>query len=239
MNGRPLATMPAGAPRFMYLAQQIAEVEERFGHPERLCYTAGFSAREFDLLRRCLRKGRAHDVTLFIQDGPCFALIRKPSYPPGLFRPPSGGIERGEAFAAGASREAYEETGLTICLERYLLRFDACFYLGDEAAVWTTYVFHARARDRELRVVDGKEIAEACWATPEAMQAVMRPRMLATGSAGMRYRVAIQDRALGLLGFLTPESSSSSSSSSSSKPEKQPRTTTRTRTIQGRRGAEG
>src|SRR5207253_2905877 len=120
----------------------------------------------------------------------------KQVYPPGLFRPPSGGVEPGEGFEAGARREAFEETGLEIELDRYLLRLEARFSRGGRCIPWTTHVFSARAVSDELHVHDQREIAEACWATRAAIGAVMRPRMLAVGSAGMRYRVWLQDEAL-------------------------------------------
>jgi ADP-ribose pyrophosphatase YjhB (NUDIX family) len=184
----------------MYLAAAMRDVEARYGTPRVLAWEAEFDQREFELLRTCLRKGRAHDVTLFIRDGERLALIRKPLYPAGLFRPPSGGVERGEPFEAGARREAFEETGLSIRLTRYLLRFDARFRRPGETVAWTTHVVAAEALTHDLVVMDRKEIAEACWGTPAAIHAVMRPRMLAWGSEGMRYRVAIQDEALAMLG---------------------------------------
>lgn len=184
----------------MYLTQEtIAGLEVKFGAPVLRRYAAEFAEREFSLLQRCLRRERAHDVTLFIRHGERLALIRKQFYPPGLFRPPGGGVEPGEAFEAGAEREAYEETGLSICLTRYLARIDARFTHAGETLPWTTHLFEARALDSALKIIDTKEIAEACWATPAAMDAVMRPRMLAVGSAGMRYRVWLQDLALALL----------------------------------------
>lgn len=184
----------------MYLAAAMRGVEARFGTPRVLEWEAEFDEREFALLRSCLRKGRAHDVTLFIRDRERLALIRKPLYPAGLFRPPSGGVERGEPFEAGARREAFEETGLSVRLTRYLLRFEARFHYSGETVAWATHVVAAEALTRNLEVRDRKEIAAACWATPAAIHAVMRPRMLAWGSEGMRYRVAIQDEALALLG---------------------------------------
>jgi len=40
------------------------------------------------------------------------ALIRKPHFADGIWRPPGGGIKPGEDFVAGAVREALEETGI-------------------------------------------------------------------------------------------------------------------------------
>lgn len=190
----------------MYLLGAVEHaLEARFGAPVRAAVAAEFVPREFDLLQRCLRRGRAHDVTLLIPEpGGRLALIRKPSYPPGLFRPPSGGVEAGEAFEAGAWREAREETGLEVRLERFLLRVEARFTCAGREASWTTYVFSAPCTGGELAPVDRVEIAEARWGTVDQVLRVYRPRMLAVGSAGMRYRVDLQDAAFRLLGLADP-----------------------------------
>jgi ADP-ribose pyrophosphatase YjhB (NUDIX family) len=187
----------------MYLTQEmLRELEARYGAPEEAVARAAFDTREFGLLEYCLRKERAHDVTLFIRasDGR-FALIRKPSYPPDVFRPPSGGVERGESFEEGATREAREETGLEVRLERYLLRVEAEFTCSGGSAPWTTHVFLASATGGELDPQDRREVAEARWATVEEIAGRYRSAMLAWGSAGMRYRVGLQDAALRLMGF--------------------------------------
>jgi 8-oxo-dGTP pyrophosphatase MutT (NUDIX family) len=193
----------------MYLTQEtLRDLERRYGRPAIGAATAEFEAPSFALLERCARKQRAHDVTLLIHDAAGrFALIRKPSYPAGVFRPPSGGVEPGESFEAGALREAIEETGLHIRLERYLLRVDARFTCGVAVAPWTTHVFSAEALDTQLDPTDRIEIAEARWATVAEIMNDYRPRMLAMGSAGMRYRVDLQDLALIRLGLAqVPES---------------------------------
>lgn len=195
----------------MYVTEaMLREVERRYGSPRRETARAEFQEREFGLLEYCARKRRAHDVTLLIRDGagrePRYALIRKPSYPAEVFRPPSGGVEEGEAFEAGACREAVEETGLTVRLERFLLRVEARFTHGPRECAWSTYVLSGVAEGGELDPRDRHEIAEACWATPEEIWTRYRRAMLAMGTAGMRYRVFLQDTALELLGLPAPES---------------------------------
>jgi ADP-ribose pyrophosphatase YjhB (NUDIX family) len=186
----------------MYLSPEIVhDLERRYGHPEELSAAAEFSPREFGLLQHCLRKERAHDVTLFIRGGDGrYALIRKPGYPEEVFRPPSGGIEPGEVFDAGAVREAWEETGLHVRLERYLLRVEARFSCGGEALPWVTHVFSAVALGGTLDPQDRHEIAEARWATAAEIAGRYRTAMLAWGSAGMQYRVMLQDAGLRALG---------------------------------------
>jgi len=188
----------------MYLNQEtLRELEQRYGTPGVGSAEAPFEPPAFALLERCARKQRAHDVTLLIRDEVgCFVVIRKPSYPTDVFRPPSGGVELGESFEAGALREAIEETGLRVRLERYLLRVEARFSCGEAVAPWTTHVFLAEALDTHLAPTDHVEIAEARWATVAEMMDEYRPRMLAIGSAGMRYRVDLQDFALARLGLV-------------------------------------
>lgn len=195
-------------PRMYVSKEVIAGLERRFGSPVAHRVDSQFAAREVELLDYCRRKGRAHDVTLLIHpegDPGRFAVIRKPSYPPGLFRPPSGGIEEAEDFETGAAREALEETGLRVRLERYLVRVDARFRCDGRVWPWTTHVFSAVTAESEVAPRDLKEIEEARWAAVDEIARVFRPAMLGTGSAGMRYRVFLQDEALCRLGFRFPE----------------------------------
>jgi len=193
----------------MYLIPSLlTELEHHYGRPMLATAQAEFLSREFALLEYCRRKERAHDLTLLIEgraerEGQ-FALIRKPSYPPGVFRPPSGGVEPGEAIEEGAAREAREETGLEVQLERYLLRVEARFTCAGAMAPWTSHVFLARATGGTLLPQDRKEIEEACWATLEEIGSRYRPAMLRMGTAGMRYRVDLQDWAFWAAG-LSPE----------------------------------
>jgi len=191
----------------MYLTQEtLRALEQRYGTPVVGRAAAPFDRHAFALLERCARKQRAHDVTLLIRDtAGRFAVIRKPSYPAEVFRPPSGGVEPGESFEAGALREAIEETGLQVRLERYLLRVEAQFSYGEAFAPWTTHVLLAETLDTRLEPTDRVEIADARWATVAEVMEYYRPRMLAIGSAGMRYRVDLQDLALERLGLVPPQ----------------------------------
>ena len=193
----------------MYSTQRLfSAVEKRLGAPAQARAAAVFSPAESALIARCGERERAHDVTLFIPRGAPgprqFAVIRKPSYPPNLFRPPSGGVEPGEPLEAGASREAWEETGLRVTLRRYVLRVQAEFACAQESIAWVTHVFLTDPTGGAPAPVDRKEIAEARWATVDEMHAVYRPLMLATGTAGFRYRVDLEATVLHLLGLAPP-----------------------------------
>jgi 8-oxo-dGTP pyrophosphatase MutT (NUDIX family) len=93
-------------------------------------------------------------------------------------------------------REALEETGLRVRLERYLVASRALFVYEPDDVPWRTHVFLARTDDSELAPADAEEIAGARWGTPAELAGPLRERLLATGSAFWRYRVALHDAAL-------------------------------------------
>lgn len=175
----------------------MARLEARLGKPREVALVAALAPPAFELLRRSTASGRRHDATIFIADGEGrFAVTRKPGYPPGVFRPPSGGVARGEDFEAGARREAREETGLEVALERYVLRARATFVCGSEREPWTTHVLLARAVGGTLDPIDRREIAEARWASPDEMRGPLIAAMRASGSGGLAYRAALQEEVM-------------------------------------------
>lgn len=193
----------------MYITREsIAELEGKFGRPVRAVGTIQATQRELGLIAHCAAKGRNHDVTLLIQEDIRLAVIRKHSYPPDVYRPPSGGVELGEPFEVGAAREAYEETGLTVRLKRYLLRVETTFRCEAQAFPWTTHVFSserlAGPAEGVLEPVDTREIAAARWAEIGEVHGALRAGMLAMEIPGMRYRVDLQDLALANLGYPGP-----------------------------------
>ena len=179
----------------MHLTEEIlADARRRFGEPLRLDWDGEVSAREHALATYNPR--RTHDVTLFILNGDRLALIRKPPFAEGVWRPPGGGIKPGEDFALGAEREALEETGLRVTLERYLVDAHATFRFEGAELAWRTHLFLATTDDVELAPRDTDEIAGARWGTLAEVGGPLRTRLLATGHAFWRYRVALHDRAL-------------------------------------------
>ena len=96
-------------------------------------------------------------------------------------------------------REALEETGLQVELARYLVASEALFTNGGRELPWRTHVFLAETEDEELAPEDPGEIAAARWGTLEELGGPLRERLLATGRAFWRYRVALHDAALARL----------------------------------------
>jgi ADP-ribose pyrophosphatase YjhB (NUDIX family) len=176
----------------------LAPLRERYGEPLELEWSGDISDREHALAT--YNPARMHDVTLFILDPEeRLALIRKPQFTEGIWRPPGGGIKPGEDFVAGAVREALEETGLRVTLDRYLVASAATFLYEPYGVAWHTHVFSARTVDTDLAPRDAEEIAGARWGTLEELAGPLRERLLATGHAFWRYRVALHDASLAML----------------------------------------
>jgi ADP-ribose pyrophosphatase YjhB (NUDIX family) len=176
----------------------LAPLRERYGEPEELSWSGEVTRREYALAT--YNPARTHDVTLFILDPrERVALIRKPHFAEGIWRPPGGGIKPGEDFAAGAVREALEETGLDVTLDRYLVAASATFRHEGQMLDWRTHVFLARTDDEALSPRDDAEIAGARWGTTAELAGPLRARLLETGHALWRYRVALHDAALASL----------------------------------------
>jgi ADP-ribose pyrophosphatase YjhB (NUDIX family) len=184
----------------MHLTEAVlAPLRERYGVPRIVRWQGEVSPAEFALAGGS--PGRRHDVTFFVLDpGGRLALIQKPSYPPEIWRPPGGGIKPGEGFRAGVRREALEELGVEIELERFLVSSVARFRSSDGVIDWRTHVFSARTDADQLEPLDRREIAAARWGTVEELAGPLRAAMLDTGRALWRYRVALHDAALASLG---------------------------------------
>ena len=181
----------------MYVTDEIIrDVERRFGVAEEIKLSYEMTEREFDMVRRSQKNSRAHDVTLFILRAGYVVVIKKPMYPPGAYRAPSGGINPAEPFEQGALREAYEETGLTVALEKYLLRARVDFTCAGQIIQWTSHVLTARIIDGLLQPVDTHEIVEARFASFDDLRGSIRKAMLDSGSTGLRYRAELNDLVL-------------------------------------------
>jgi 8-oxo-dGTP pyrophosphatase MutT (NUDIX family) len=97
-------------------------------------------------------------------------------------------------------REALEETGLRVELQRYLVDATAHFVYEPYEVPWRTHVFLATTDDDELSPQDTEEIQAARWSTLPELSGPLRERLLTTGRAFWRYRVALHDAAAEALG---------------------------------------
>jgi ADP-ribose pyrophosphatase YjhB (NUDIX family) len=174
--------------------------ERRYGEPVRLATTWEVSGAELAMVRASQKFGRCHDITMCISDGRRYVVIAKPTFPEGAFRIPSGGLKPGESLESGVEREAFEETGLRISLDRYLLRVDATFACETDREAWVSHVFFARALNRVLAPTDHAEIREARWATIGEIQGPIRDALVRSGRSLLGgYRVELTDALVGTL----------------------------------------
>ncbi len=178
--------------------EQIEALEQQFGAPVCLEVRCEISEPEFTMLRKSRKNERSHDVTLFIfrdaNYGP-FVGISKHMFPAGICRAPSGAVHPGEDFVVGALREAKEETGLEVELDRFILLIEVTFTCREESEPWTSYVFTAFTTGETLTPIDTSEIKEARWVTFDDLQGNIRDRMLGTGAGLFCYRVYLHDAA--------------------------------------------
>jgi ADP-ribose pyrophosphatase YjhB (NUDIX family) len=179
----------------MHLTDEVlAPIRERYGEPALLEWRGEVTEQEYGIAT--YDPVRTHDVTLFILNGSRLALIRKHPFPPDVWRPPGGGVKAGEDFVEAVLREALEETGLRVELARYLVETRARFEQGGRVLDWRTHVLSATTGDEAIAPLDTVEIAEARWGTLDELAGPLRERLLATGRAFWRYRVALHDAAL-------------------------------------------
>jgi ADP-ribose pyrophosphatase YjhB (NUDIX family) len=180
------------------LEAQAAEMERRFGVPDYLTRVQPLTQPELDFIKSTVTGGRAHDISLFITINDSYIFIAKAFYPPGLFRAPSGGVHPSEDFETGAKREAREETGVEIELERYMLQIKVRFQAPEDYLDWTTYIFKARHVSGEIDPQDKREISAARLVRLDEIPK-FKEIMLATGRGGFAYRAFLTDEAINRL----------------------------------------
>jgi ADP-ribose pyrophosphatase YjhB (NUDIX family) len=175
----------------------LAPLRERYGDPAPLLWEGDVGEQEFALAG--FNPRRRHDFTFFVFNGDRLALIEKPQFRTGIWRPPGGGVRAGEDLVEGIRREALEELGVEIELERYLVASEARFRFGRDTIDWRTHVVSARTDAEELVPLDTDEISAARWGSLEELGGPLRERLLATGRALWRYRIALHDAASAVL----------------------------------------
>jgi 8-oxo-dGTP pyrophosphatase MutT (NUDIX family) len=170
----------------------IEEIEKKYGQPRELTMSFRMNPSEFEMLKQSMRDGRNSDVTFFIFKDKKVIVIAKPWYPEGLYRAPSGGIKPDEDMELSAKREAYEETGVEIQLEKYLLRIQVTFTCGEASESWTSHVFTARYLSGEPHPIDTREIKKVALLSLKELSA-LKGKLLEQDSGGLHYRAALTE----------------------------------------------
>ncbi|RJP34119.1 MAG: NUDIX hydrolase [Actinobacteria bacterium] len=176
--------------------EMIEKMEERYGMPRHLSMTFEIKPPEMNMLQGSKKHDRNHDVTVFIFKDYSyreFAAIAKHMFPKGAYRAPSGAANPGEDLEAGAVREAKEETGLDIALDRFILHIHVRFSCGPVVENWRSLIFTAIQAGGDLGHLDEEEIRETKWVTLEELQGPIRRMLLETDMGLFAYRVALHD----------------------------------------------
>ena len=120
---------------------EIVELEALFGPIPRRPARRDLSARgKLHWWAALERDRRAEVVLLLPRPGDRLVLITKPDYPGGVYRLPTGGVDPEESVLAAASREALEESGLTIGPERLLGVVDWTLTHGEQEQRFASYL---------------------------------------------------------------------------------------------------
>jgi 8-oxo-dGTP pyrophosphatase MutT (NUDIX family) len=174
------------------------DIEKRFGIPRQLSMSFSMSASEFLNLKESMKDGRNSDVTLFIFKDNKIIVIAKPWYPQGLYRAPSGGLKPDEDLELCALREAYEETGAKIKLEKYILRIYVTFTFNEDKVNWTSHVFTAKYVYGDFVPIDTKEIREVSLLSLDEL-AGLKGKLLESNSGGLHYRAALTEATIEII----------------------------------------
>jgi 8-oxo-dGTP pyrophosphatase MutT (NUDIX family) len=174
----------------------INSLKEKFGCPQTADFQIPVSLEEYERIKSSQKNDREHDVTLYIEKDSKWVVIAKHFYPPGMYRAPSGGINPGEDFIEGAKREALEETGCKIELNKFLLITNVTFYVPDDhdkKINWHSYVFHAKYTSGDFDFSDTKEIKEVKLADLSEFE-IFKEIMLKQNIGGLAYRAGLHDK---------------------------------------------
>ena len=135
----------------------IEKAIARFGQPEEREYLLRVSWSAFRRRARVRDKRSAEAVLLIRRPNGRFLLHTKSFYPSSSYRVPTGGIEQGEDLIDAACREAREETGLEVSVERFLGILHYRFWWNDQETDLTSYVFLLKETGGELAPQDISE----------------------------------------------------------------------------------
>ena len=137
--------------------EEIEELSRRYGPIERRSYSLEMGRKGFEYWQRALAEKRRGEVVFVVKRPAGVILHTKGFYPPGTYRLPSGGVGWGESVLGALHREAWEEMGLEIEVERFLGLLEYEFRCQKETIPFVSYVFLVREAGGELAPQDKEE----------------------------------------------------------------------------------
>lgn len=137
--------------------QEIAELARRYGPLEQRHYILEMGERLFSDLREACNNRRGEVALFILRPSGNVILHTKEFYPEGIYRVPTGGVERGENVVGAVHREAREETGLAVAIERCLGILEYELRHREEMFPFVSYVFLLKENGGQLRPQDEGE----------------------------------------------------------------------------------
>jgi 8-oxo-dGTP pyrophosphatase MutT (NUDIX family) len=155
---------------------EMSELVADYGPGQRRPVTLDVSAPSFDnwLEKMVHHPNRRGEVVLVIQRPDGHILLHtKRFYPEGVFRLPSGGVHPDEAVLAGVTREAKEETGLDVTVDRFLGTVEYEFRNDQRRLPFVSYLFVLQADNSTPAAHDpGEEITGFRYISPTRLRQV-------------------------------------------------------------------
>lgn len=119
----------------------IQQAEKTYGLPARREYNLYVQEETLAYWQGVSRKRQAEVVLVLRRRNGCYLVHTKSFYPPGVYRLLTGGVKLGEDLTAAVYREAWEETGLDIQIERFLGILVNRFIWQGQSVTLTSFVF--------------------------------------------------------------------------------------------------
>jgi ADP-ribose pyrophosphatase YjhB (NUDIX family) len=137
--------------------EEIEELARLYGPIKRRSYSLEVGRRNFEDWRRELVEKRRGEVVFVVKGPGGLILHTKDFYPSGTYRLPSGGVRWGESVLSALHREAQEEMGLEVEVDRFLGLLVYEFRCQEETMPFVSYVFLVREAGGELAPQDKEE----------------------------------------------------------------------------------
>ena len=143
--------------------EEIEALARQYGPVEQRSYSLEVGKKNFEEWQRALVNNRRGEVVFVVQQPVKLILHTKDFYPPGTYRLPSGGVRWGESVLSALHREAREEMGLEVEVDRFLGLLEYEFGCQEETMPFVSYVFLVREAGGELAPQDkGERILSFC-----------------------------------------------------------------------------
>lgn len=150
---------------------EVAALGVAYGQPQRVQCQLQIGPELFQTRFNRLDNRRGEVVLALERPAGTLLLHSKTHYEAGIYRLLSGGINHGETVLAAVHREATEETGLHITVEKFIAVLDIAFCFGPIAVPFPSYVFHVREAGGVLQP-DLREISDLVEIAPHELSQI-------------------------------------------------------------------